>query len=93
MRKSVLIIDTPDSCCDCRFCRELDEGIEACCELMEDEDDPTCCRMIETESGYCQEKPIWCPLKELPERRKYSEEFFNGNVKGWNDCLGKIVGE
>jgi len=93
MRKSVLIMDTPDSCCDCRFCRELDEGIEACCELMEDEDDSTCCRMIETEFGYCQEKPIWCPLKELPERRKYSEEFFNGNVKGWNDCLGKIVGE
>ena len=48
--------------------------------------------MIETESGYCQEKPNWCPLKELPERREYGD-FFNGDVKGWNDCLKKIVGE
>ena len=49
--------------------------------------------MIECEYGYCQSKPEWCPLKELPERRKYVEKFFNGDVKGWNDCLKTIIGE
>lgn len=33
------------------------------------------------------------PLKELPERRKYNEEYFNGDVKGWNDCLKTILGD
>lgn len=82
MSKSVLIIDTPESCMDCRFCRELDEGIEACCEMESEPDDKTLCRMIDVSYSYCEQKPIWCPLKELPERRKYGEEFFNGDVKG-----------
>lgn len=96
MRKSVSIMGTPDSCCDCRFCRELDEGIEACCELMEDEDDSTCCRMIETEFGYCQEKPIWCPLKELPDEihsKEYLDEYCDGYDDGWNSLRKKILGE
>ena len=93
MSKSVLILETPEDCGDCRFCRELDEGINACCELMDDENDSSLCRMIETEWGYCQQKPDWCPIKKLPERRRYGEEFFNGDVKGWNDCLKAILGE
>ncbi len=36
MSKSILVIDTPETCLDCRFCRELHEGIEACCELFEE---------------------------------------------------------
>lgn len=93
MSKSVLIMDTPETCSDCRFCRELHEGIEACCEIVDDLVDDSLCRMIECEYGYCQSKPEWCPLKELPERRKYVEKFFNGDVKGWNDCLKTIIGE
>ena len=31
---------------DCRFCRELDEGIEACCEIMYEPDDSSLCRMM-----------------------------------------------
>ena len=35
MSKSVLIIDTPENCCDCQFCYELDEGVEACCSISD----------------------------------------------------------
>lgn len=91
--KSILVIDTPETCLDCMFCFELDEGINACCSVMSDENDKSLCRDIECDGGYCQDKPDWCPLKELPERRKYGEEFFNGDVKGWNDCLKTILGE
>lgn len=34
--KSILVIDTPDTCLDCMFCFELDEGINACCSVMSD---------------------------------------------------------
>lgn len=93
IKKSVLVLDTPETCLDCMFCFELDEGVNACCSVMSDENDKSLCRYIQCDGGYCQGKPDWCPLKELPERRKYDEEFFNGEVKGWNDCLKKIIGE
>ena len=35
MSKAILVMDMPDSCLDCRFCREIDEGTEACCEIMD----------------------------------------------------------
>ena len=93
IKKSVLIIDTSETCLDCTFCFELDEGVNACCSVMSDENDKGLCRDIQCDGGYCQDKPDWCPLKELPERREYNEEFFNGEVKGWNDCLKTILGE
>ena len=39
MPKAILVMDMPDSCLDCRFCREIDEGIEACCEIMDEPED------------------------------------------------------
>lgn len=89
--KAILIIDMPKTCLDCRFCRELHEGIEACCEIVDDPVDDSLCRTIECEYGYCQGKPEWCPIKLLPERRQYNQDYFNGDVKGWNDCLQNII--
>ena len=37
------------------------------CEVMDEPNDNTFYRMIDSKNGYCQEKPSWCPLKELPE--------------------------
>ena len=37
IKKSVLVIDTPETCLDCIFCFELDEGVNACCSVMSDE--------------------------------------------------------
>ena len=25
------------------------------------------------------------------ERRQYNQDYFNGDVKGWNDCLKNII--
>lgn len=93
MSKSVLVIDTPETCLDCMFCFELDEGVDGRCSVVPEDEYNGFFRRIECDGGYCQGKPDWCPLKEVPERRKYGEEFFNGDVKGWNDCLKTILGE
>ena len=92
MSKSVLLIDTPENCLDCQFCYELDEGVEACCSISDDDKDTSLMKKIDCEHGYCQGKPDWCPLKELPNKKNWGE-IFNGNVKGWNDCLKEIIGE
>nr|DAN01748.1 MAG TPA: NADH-PPase NADH pyrophosphatase zinc ribbon domain [Caudoviricetes sp.] len=42
MSKSVLVIDTPETCVDCQFCYELDEGVEACCSISDDDVDSKC---------------------------------------------------
>ena len=65
MEKGFVIVDIPETCLDCRFCREIDEGIEACCEL---ELDPTDNELIrEIDVSYTQEKPDWCPIRKFPE--------------------------
>lgn len=91
MSKSVLLIDTPENCLDCQFCYELDEGVEACCSISDDDKDTSLMKKIDCEYGYCQGKPDWCPLKELPNKKNWGE-IFNGNVKGWNACLKEITG-
>ena len=93
MSKAILVMDMPDSCIDCRFCREIDEGIEACCEIMDNPDDSSLCRMIE---DYCQCRPSWCPLKELPEKSctGNSDYYQWGDWEdGWNACIDDILGE
>lgn len=93
MAKAVLIMDMPESCCDCRFCRELHEGIEACCELADEPSDDSLCRSIDE---YCYHRPDWCPLRELPEKipeHKSGYEDINTTLhrEGWNACIDAIT--
>lgn len=102
MSKSVLVIDTPENCLDCQFCYELDEGVEACCSISDDDEDASIMKKIDYEHGYCQGKPDWCPLKPLPEKMKatglYNCEYFKAGDRppsykiGWNNCIDEITG-
>lgn len=95
MNKSVLVMNTPENCLDCRFCYELDEGVEACCSISDDDKDTSLTKKIDCEYGYCQGKPDWCPLKPLPEEKE--EEYWRSKlslawIRGWNDCIDAITG-
>lgn len=102
MAKAVLVMDMPETCCDCRFCRELHEGVDACCELEDEPNDNTKCRMID---DYCYHKPDWCQLRELPEKKEEFEllecegsmekvwELPSLKNKGFNSCLVEILKE
>lgn len=97
MSKSVLVIDTPENCLDCQFCYELDEGVEACCSISDDDEDTSLMKKIDCEYGYCQGKPDWCPLKPLPEKKEYVDPTSSAKAKkniiavGWNTCINMIV--
>ena len=90
---------TSESCLDCQFCYELDEGIEACCSIMDDDKDKSLMKEIDCEYGYCQGKPDWCPLKPLPEKKITTAPVSNYEVQknlfaeGWNACIDEITGD
>lgn len=99
--KSVLVIDSTENCYDCPFgttyCGELE--YEGLCELADCLD---CDEILITEEHYdCESKskPVWCPLKLLPEKKSTTAPVSNYEVQknlfaaGWNSCIDKIIGE
>lgn len=89
--KAILVMDMPSSCIDCRFCREIDEGTNACCEIMDEPGDSELCRMIDV--IYPQDKPYWCPLRPVPKKRQTLDNFWEmcANIVR-NACIDEILG-
>ena len=92
MPKAVLIMDMPESCGECPFCRGLNE-----CKvkkyLVRDR-----LFTIFTVDAQIMEggKPSWCPLRELPEKipelkSGYEEVSASIHRVGWNACLNEIM--
>lgn len=80
MPKGIFVMELPDSCDKCPlFCNYYSD---------------MCCKGLNNKTiNYPYPKDFrqeWCPLRELPERMKYHEGVFNGQVKGWNLCLEEI---
>lgn len=88
MSKSILVIDTPESCRSC-YLRGFTLALQYCKVESEHIKDTSV-------------KPDWCPLKPLPDKMKltgvYGREYFQSNGKmpsykiGWNDCIDAITG-
>lgn len=88
MAKAVLVMNMPESCGECPFCRGLNE-----CKvkkyLVRDR-----LFTIFTVDAQIMEggKPSWCPLRELPEKANHPAYCDNGRFdKGWNACLDMIL--
>lgn len=95
MSKSILVIDTPECCCQCRF-----SGADGdyCClkeNMVSDSN-------LISEEEYLNKKPDWCPLRELPEKKpkvKYqgngcfgiNEAVKNSFNMGFNSCIDEIL--
>lgn len=83
MNKAILIMDIPSKCLDCNLCILDMDGSISCYYYRKE----ICDNIGENKS-----RPDWCPLRELPDKKNWGE-MFNGNVKGWNDCIKEIIGE
>lgn len=96
--KALFVIDNPENCMECELCFEIDEGIEACCMIQREENDNSSLKMIE--GDYCQSKPLWCPLKPIPEKKETyttlechtNGSWTEGMKAGWNACIDAITG-
>ena len=96
--KSILIIDTPTRCFDCPLYTSI--GYE---DGSADEygfcDDRNILHQEEAQEKIrFDEKPTWCPLRPLPEKKEtrhamqyrgLAEEY---RKEGWNECLDEITG-
>lgn len=90
--KGIIVVDMPETCLDCGFCEEIDEGTFACCTIVLDEKS-LYGRVIDAD--YCQNKPDWCPIKPVPEKKEFPECFMYGELYGeeigWNECIDEIL--
>lgn len=99
MTKGFILVDVPETCLDCRFCSEVHEGIEACCELEDNPEDNELMRDIDV--SYTQGKPDWCPIRKFPEKKEPSQFPISPILpwqhtdyeKGWNNCLDYLEGK
>lgn len=84
MSKSIIIIDTPKTCAECRasYCADIWYCYGG-----------TYRRMLTSNEIYA--KPDWCPLKEMPKRKGLFAEMHQYDTDihyeiGWNDCIEEI---
>ena len=89
MSKSVLVIDKPERCIDCKIGQNMSNCMEVCirCPIAEktalDEEAETI--------------PDWCPLRPLPEKKE-EEKYWRSEhelswIQGWNACIDEITEE
>ena len=94
MPKAVLVMDMPESCKKCVFCR----GLNAC-KLNKYLVGDRICTIYTVDKQIMEGgKPDWCPLRELPEKIPDLEHGYENVEKsiirtGWNACLDAIVKE
>lgn len=96
MAKAVLVMDMPENCenCACKYPSYKDDALYDCAITG---------KTIPINGGRYGEKPDWCPLRELPERKLESERWgCEGSARGtwqvpllenrgWNACLDEIT--
>lgn len=79
MHKSILVIDTPESCDNCNFCYYSDGRVQIC--YWEN-------KVID------KIKPDWCPLKPAPQEQEvWFDDARNDWERGYNNCLREIIGK
>ncbi len=86
MAKAVLVMDMSETCkdCSCKYPSYKDDALYDCAITG---------KTIPIDGGHYGEKPDWCPLRELPERKErrvgeHGERMFRA---GFNSCLGEIL--
>ena len=93
MAKAILIMDMPEDCKQCVFCR----GLNAC-KLKKYLVRDKICTVYTVDKQIMEGgKPDWCPLRELPEKMKVCGKYPQPDriapsyKVGWNACLDEIL--
>ena len=86
MSKSILVVDKPECCDYCPIGRIF--GMAGQVECMASKN------IRVNQDG--KTIPDWCPLKEVPDKRK-AEDYLDDNaeafVDGYNTCINEILAE
>ena len=99
MSKAILVIDIPKRCTGCplHFLDTPDNNtIKLWCGYN--------CKSVELNNNKIGNRPDWCPLKHVPEKKVVKQYQGNGVygfktaeeahfAMGWNDCIDEILKE
>lgn len=83
---SVFVMKTPENCDICPFCNNCDYT----CEVFQIRN-----KKYTYEVPTDGNKPNWCPLNPVPEKKKVdlkNTPFVVGQNTGWNACIDAITG-
>lgn len=86
MNKSILVIDTPNACCECMLCgRGIKERF--CIARIYEQGNTDDCDIKDL-----NKVESWCPLKPLPQKKNgqwiiYEPFKVDEYHIGWNDCI------
>lgn len=79
--KALLVMDMPESCGKCPL-RSLSDDCEVVGRHVRD-------------CSHLKNKPDWCPLKPMPEKKNYEALSDKNPCKawgnGWNACIDEIL--
>lgn len=78
MAKAILVMDMPETCYECLFLDEADN-----CLAMD---------VYYTDVEVVLEKPTWCPLRSVPQKKTELTMFDIGEAMGYNACIDEILG-
>ena len=84
--KAILVIEMPSACKECPLRVSIDESI--CVKTLQDI----------TDKEYFEERPDWCPLKPMPEKRVVQstdvDDFLEGCINiVRNHLIDEILGD
>ena len=93
--KSILIFDTPTRCYDCPLYTSIADEVGLASEYGFC-DDRNILKLKEAQEKIrFNQKPKWCPLKPLPNRKEDlhypCNEYLQAVNEGWNNCLDEIT--
>ena len=74
--KAMILINMPEHCGVCEF-----RGMPWCCTILKKNVSIAVCN---------RNKPSWCPLQEVPEKKDVTHLGPESYVSGWNDCVDAI---
>ena len=81
MSKVMLVMDMPESCAKCRL--SIFQG------------DYCTCMENAKQFRYKDNKPDWCPLREVPKKMQgrniYTLNFCGEYINGYNACIDEIL--
>lgn len=96
MSEAILVVDMPRKCGECIF-KSLHADVDKtwCCGLIINLKDEMIC--VDEYDFPNSTRPVFCPLKELPNKKEYNNMYDTMQVltykDGWNECLDKIVSQ
>ena len=87
-QKSYIIMETPKNCRQCILQQRLFGNTHICGKAQKSFDIRT------------TEKPDWCPLKSIPNKKDYTPgmkdsiddyNYLVGKMDGWNNCIDELL--